>query len=137
MMRLADTTLRLYRKGDGRVSVRWRSFFMLHVKGAGFRLSAYLNKLEMSATFPDGQVVLLDDWGYSDACDLEMDHMIHMAWAAGTADMPVIRDSAAILRVEYRLFSYEGQGAPSVIEVIAPVVACGPYSLRYPPRTSR
>lgn len=131
MLRLADTTLRLYRKGDGRVSIRWRSFIMLHAKGSGYRLSAYLNKFEMSVTFPDGEIIQLDNFGYADCCDYEMDYMIHEAWAAGIVDMPTMQDSAALLRVEYRLFSHEGQGEPSVIEIVAPVVACGIRSQRY------
>ena len=136
MLRLADTTLRLYRKGDGRVSVRWRSFFMIHAKEQGFRLAAYLNKFDMSATFTDGTFVKLDDYGYSDSCDFELDHMIHDAWASGVVDMPRIKDTAALLRVEYRLFSFEGQGAPSIIEQVVPAIACGVRSLRYP-RPSR
>ncbi|MFD0727455.1 hypothetical protein [Lysobacter brunescens] len=125
MLRLADTTLRLYRKSDGRVSVRWRSFFMIHAKGAGFRLSAYLRKFDMSASFTDGSLVKLDDWGFYDSCDFELDHMIHHAWASGVADMPSFKDTAAILRVEYRLFSFDGQGGPSVIEQVVPAITCG------------
>ena len=132
MLRLADTTLRLYRKGDGRVSVRWRSYFMIHAKGTGFRLAAYLNKFEMSATFTDGSSVKLDDYGYYDSCEFELGNMIHHAWASGVLDMPIIKDTAAILRVEYRLFSVDGQGDPSVIEQVAPVIACGVHSLRNP-----
>ena len=130
MLRLADTTLRLYRKGDGRVSVRWRSFLMIQAKGTSFRLSAYLRRFDMTATFPDGRTARLDDFGYSDSCDHELDHMIHDAWAAGIVEMPVIQDTAATLRVEYRLFSYDGQGEPSVIELVAPVLACGVKSQR-------
>jgi len=125
MLRLADTTLRLYRKGDGRVSVRWRSFLMIYAKSRGFRLSAYLNRFDTSATFPDGQTTRLDDFGYSDSCAYELDHMIHDAWASGVVEMPVIQGTAATLRVEYRLFSHDGQGDPSVLELVAPVLAYG------------
>ena len=39
---------------------------MIHAKERGFRLAAYLNKFDMSATFTDGTFVKLDDYGYSD-----------------------------------------------------------------------
>lgn len=107
---------------------------MIRVKDGGFRLSAYLNKFDMSATFLDGAIAHLTDFGYAEECDKVMGHMIHDAWAGGVVDMPRVVSSAALLRVEYRLFSYEGQGDPSIIESVAPTLACGPWKQRNPSR---
>lgn len=69
MPRLADTSLRLYRKRDGQVSVRLHSYLMIHCKGGtGFRLSTYLNKLDFTATLEDGQRVPLEEYSFTHEC---------------------------------------------------------------------
>ena len=136
MLRLADTSVRLYRRKDWSVAVRLRSHLMIHAKGGtGFRLSTYLNHFDCSVTLEDGQQVQLDDYSYTYDCLYRMDHMIHEFWASGTAQMESIRDSAALLRVEYRLFSFPGQGTPERIELVVPVLARGVHSQRWTRRT--
>ena len=130
-LRLADTSIRLYRKHDGSVSVRLRSYLMIHAKGGGFRLSTYLNKFECSVTLAMGEVVALDEYSYTDNCIYRMDHIIHEFWASGTTTMETIEDSAGLLRIEYRLFSFEGQGNPSVIQEVVPILARGIRAQRW------
>lgn len=131
LFRLADTSLRLYRKKDGSVAVRLRSYLMIHCKGGtGFRLSAYLNQFDCLVTFEDGQRIQLDDYSYTYDCLLRMEHMIHEFWASGTAHMDSIRAGAALLQIEYRLFSFPGQGAPERIDLVVPVLARGVYAQR-------
>ena len=126
MLRFADTSIRLYRRRDWSVAVRLRSYLMIHCKGKhGFRLGAYLNQLDVSVTLQDGQVVLLDEYSFVEAPVFEMDHMIHEFRAVGTASLESIEDGAARLQVEYRLFSFPGQGDPSRIDMIVPVLARG------------
>lgn len=129
-LRLSDTSVRLYRKRDGSVSVRLHSYLMIHCKGGGFRLSAYLNTFVCSLTLDTGQVVSLDDYTYTDDCLYRMDHMIHEFWASGTTALDIIRNGAGRLHIEYRLFSYEGQGSPSIIEEVVPVLARGAWTQR-------
>lgn len=125
MLRLADTTIRLYRRMDGTVSVCLRSFLMIHTN-TGFRLSAYLNKLECSVAIAEGPIVHFDEVGYSEDCTYKLDHMVHDFWAAGSMPYGAMRDTTVgLLLIEYRLFSFEGQGEPSVIEQVVPVVARG------------
>lgn len=135
-MRLADTSIRLYRKRDWSVAVRLHSFLMIHSKGKGFRLSAYLNQFDCSVTFEDGQCVLLDDYRYTYDCLHRMDHMIHELWASGTAQMNSVRDGAARLEIDYRLFSGPGQGNPDRIELVVPVLARGIRSERWERRAT-
>lgn len=130
-IRLADTSVRLYRKRDGSVSVKLHSYLMIHCKGNGFRLSAYLNKFDCSLTLASGEVVPLAEYSYTDDCLYRMDHMIHEFWASGAVSIETIKDTAGILRIEYRLFSYEGQGAPSIIEQVVPVLARGIRAQRW------
>lgn len=136
MLRLADTSVRLYRRRDWSVAVRLRSHLMIHAKGGtGFRLSAYLNQFDCSVTLEDSQQVQLDDYSYTYDRLYRMDHMIHEFWASGIAQMESIRDSAALLRVEYRLFSSPGQGTPEHIELVVPVLARSVHSQRWRRRT--
>lgn len=132
MLRLADTSVRLYRKKDWSVAVRLRSYLMIHCKGGtGFRLSAYLNQFDCSVTLEDGQRVQLNDYSYTYDCLYRMEYMIHEFWASGTAHMESIRDGAALLQIEYRLFSFPGQGNPEHIELVVPVLARGVHAQRW------
>ncbi len=131
MLRLADTSVRLYRKRDWSVSVRLHSYLMIHSKGGGFRLSTYLNQFECSLTFPTGEMVALDDYSFTYDCLYQMDHMIHEFWASGRVRMESIKDGSARLRIIYRLFSYDGQGDPSLIEEVVPVMGRGVRAQRW------
>lgn len=103
---------------------------MIHTN-LGFRLSAYLNKFECSLVLADGATVKFDEVGYTDNCLYEMDHMVHEVWASGSMPIRIIEDTVGLLRVEYRLFSFEGQGDPSVIEQVVPVLARGTAEQRF------
>lgn len=132
MLRLADTSIRLYRKKDWAVSVRLHSHIMVHCKGGtGFRLSAYLNQFDCCVTFEDGRRVKLDNYSYTYDCLYRMDHMINELWASGTTEMESFNDGAALLEIEYRLFSFPGQGDPDRIEVVVPVLARGVRAQRW------
>jgi len=98
--------------------------------GKGFRLSAYLNGLQGSVKLESGQRINFDELSYTDDCLYRMDHMIHEFWASGSDEIPTIKDGAALLRIEYRLFSFEKQGELSFIETIVPILARGPRTER-------
>jgi hypothetical protein len=99
---------------------------MIHCKGKrGFRLGSYLNQLDAKVTLQDGQTVLLDEYSFTDAPIFQMDHMIHEFWAVGSANLDSLQDGAARLQIEYRLFSFPGQGDPDCIDLIVPVLARG------------
>ena len=99
---------------------------MIHCKGGqGFRLATYLHQLDATVTLPDGQVVLLDEYSFTDAPVFQMDHMIHEFWAMGTASLDSLQDGAARLQIEYRVFSFPGLGDPDRIDLIVPVLARG------------
>ena len=135
LIRLSDTSIRLYRRRDWSVAVRLRTHLMIHCKGPhGFRLSAYLNQFDCRVTLEDGQIVVLDDYSYTDDCLYRMDHMIHEFWATGRAELESIRDGAALLQIEYRLFSFPGQGNPDRMEMVVPVLARGVRAQRWAKR---
>jgi hypothetical protein len=132
MLRLADTSIRLYRKKDWSVAIRLHSHLMIHCKGGtGFRLFAYLNQFDCKVTFENGECVKLNNYSYTDSCLYGMDHMIHEFWASGTTNMESLLDGAALLKITYRLFSFPGQGDPDSIELVVPVLARGNRSQRW------
>lgn len=130
LLDLSDTTIKLYRKMDGSVSVKLNSHLMIHTKGQGFCLSTYLNQLDCSLTLDTGEEILLDEYQYSLGCIHKMGYMIHTFNASGKTKMEVINDGAGLLKIEYRLFSYPGQSSPDVIAKVVPVLARGPSSQR-------
>lgn len=131
MLRLADTTIRLYRKKDWSVAVKLHTHLMIHCEDErSFRLSAHLNKFDCTVTFENGTTVKLEDYAYTENCLHRMGHIIHELWASGQTEMESLSDGAARLRIEYRLFSFDGQGNPSIIDLISPVLARGPRAHR-------
>lgn len=104
---------------------------MVHAKGQGFRLSAYLNQFDCSVTLESGEHIALADYGFTYDCLFKLDHMIHELWASGTTRLEKMRNTAGLLRLEYRLFSHRGQGAPDTIEQVVPILARGPVGQRY------
>lgn len=135
MLRLADTSVRLYRRKDWSVAVRLHSHLMIHSKGGtGYRLSAYLHQFDCAVTLDDGQRVQLDTYSFTYDCLYRMEHMIHEFWASGAAEMGSIEDGAARLQIEYRLFSFPGQGDPERIDLVVPVLARGVRAKRWAPK---
>ena len=130
-LNLADTSVRLYRRKDGSVSVRLRSYLMIHSVGGGFRLSAYLNQFDCSLSLESGEVVVLDNYSYSYDCLYKMDYMVHSMRAWGFMNKERLSDTVGVLRIAYRLFSHPGQGRPGVLERIVPVLARGTVEQQY------
>jgi hypothetical protein len=136
VLRLADTSVRLYRKRDWSVAVRLHTYLMIHCRNSGFRLAAYLNQFDCTITLEDSQRVPLGDYGYTDEYLFRMDHMIHEFWAVGSAHLDSIADGAALLQIEYRVFSFPGQGSPDRFEAVVPTLARGRLSERSARRPS-
>jgi len=103
---------------------------MIHSKGQGFSLSHYLNQLDCSLILDTGEHILLDEYSYTVDCIHKMDYMIHSFQASGTTKIEIIKNGVGLLKIEYRLFSYPGQGLPDVIEKVVPILARGPTSQR-------
>lgn len=124
MIRLADTAIRLYRRKDGRVSLRLRSYLMVKTN-CTFRLSAYLKAISCSLKLPNRDSVVFDEVGYADPtwCNYELETMVHEFWASTVTDMPVLEDRLGTLRLDYHLnFTGHPYEEPAFFEVIVPLV---------------
>lgn len=124
MLRLADTSIRLYRKKNGKISLRLRSYLMV-TTNAGFRLSAYLKEISCRLTLPSGEVIVFDkiSHSYDLTCKYELDTMVHDFWASATTDMHTIEDSVATFHMDYRIsFTGHPSEEPRCFETIVPLI---------------
>lgn len=124
MLRLADTSIRMYRRKDGRVSLRLRSYLMVK-SNIGFRLSAYLREISCRLTLASGKVIEFEQISYTEDTQAEfvLDTMVHWFWASAVTDMEVIRNSVGIFRMDY-LVSFTGHPTeePDFFEAIVPLI---------------
>ena len=124
MLRRADTSIRLYRKKNGKVSFRLRSYLIIKTT-VGFRLSAYLKDISCQLTLTTGEIITFPNVSYSDWTfgKYEGDTMVHDFWANAVADLPTIKDGIGTLRVTYRLsFTNHPCEGYEFFDVVVPLV---------------
>jgi hypothetical protein len=126
MLKLADTAIRQYRRRDGRVAFRLRSYLVIKSGGIGFRLSAYLRNTSGSVTLSSGLRVEFNELAFSEDCIHRGGFMMYDLWASGVTDLDTIRDDVGILRIDYHIsFTGHPHEEPEFIECAAPVVSRG------------
>jgi hypothetical protein len=123
MLSLADTSIRLYRKKNGLVSLRLKSYLLVH-SNVGFSLDAYLRNLSCQLTISSGQVVPME---YSFTIHTQAEHildtMLHSFWAWGEVEMESMRNSLGKLRVDYHIsFTGHPYEKPDFFEMIVPLI---------------
>ncbi|MFZ0912778.1 MAG: hypothetical protein WBQ76_04440 [Candidatus Korobacteraceae bacterium] len=108
MLKLADTSIRMYRRKDGRVSLRLKSYLLVH-SNVSFRLCAYLRSISCHLTFASGKEIEFDEVAYSEATEAEykLDTMVHGFRASAVTDIDTIRNTIATFRMDYS-FSFTG-----------------------------
>ena len=123
MLRLADTSIRLYRKKNGKVSLVLRSYLMV-TTNVSFRLGAYLKNLQCRVTLPSGENVEFNDIYYSDDCDYALETMVHDFRARAESNINIIEDGIGKLRLDYHIsFTDHPYEEPSFLEIVVPLVA--------------
>lgn len=124
MLRLADTSIRMYRRKDGRVSLRLKSYLLVE-SDVGFRLSAYLRSISCRLKFASGEEIEFDEVAYTEDTEAEykLNTMVHGFWASAVTDMETIRNTVAKFRMDYHLSftGHETETAES-FEAIVPLV---------------
>jgi len=124
MLRLSDTSIRMYRRKDGRVSLRLRSYLLVNTN-VGFRLSAYLRSISCRLRFASGEEVGFNELGFTEDLEAEykLNTMVHGFWAAAVVDMDTIRDTVAKLRMDYHIsFTGHESEAAEFFEIVVPLV---------------
>lgn len=124
MLRLADTSIRMYRRKDGRVSLRLKSYLLVETN-AGFRLSAYLRDISCRLRLASGQEIEFDEVAYTEDTEAEykLNTMVHGFWASAVTDMNTIRNTVATFRMDYHLsFTGHEYETPEYFEAVVPLV---------------
>lgn len=123
MIKLSDTSVRLYRKKDGRVSVKLRGYLLVNTN-VGFSLSAYLKDISLSLKLASGEQLQFQEVSFS--CDVEcyeMETMVHGFWASSILEMEKIKDTVGELTLNYYLsFTGHPYENPESICYIVPVI---------------
>lgn len=123
MLSLADTSIRMYRKKSGLVSLRLRSYLLVH-SNLGFSLNAYLWSLACQLTLSSGQIVPMEtSYTIHTQAEYVLDTMVHLFWAWGEIEMESMRNSVGKLRLDYHI-SLTGHPSekPDSFETIIPLV---------------
>lgn len=120
---LADSSIRMYRRRDGRVSMRLRSYLMIETETT-FRLAEYLHSISGGITLSDGESLPFDEIGFSHDSISRLGVMVHDFWASSVVRMGLLRDDVGRLRVDYRI-SFTGHDGvePNHIELLVPLLA--------------
>ena len=124
MLRLADTSIRVYRKGNGAASLRLRSYLLVKAS-VGFRLSAYLRNISCQLTLPSGQTIPFDQVGISHEmrCPADLDTMVYDFWASAVGGRKLIKNGLGTLKLTYRLSftNHPSEGFKS-FETVVPII---------------
>lgn len=124
MLNLADTSVRLYRKKNGKVSVKLRSYLMVETN-AGFRLSAYLRAISCALTFPNGRTMEFDEVSFTHdlECKYQQNTMVHGFWASGTTEMKKLENGVGKLHMNYWLnFTGHPSEEPCSVDYVVPII---------------
>ena len=123
MIELADTTIRLYRKKNGKVSVKLRSYLMV-TTNVGFSLSAYLKNILLELVLSSGEIIKFNDVSFTtDVECYEMNTMVHGFWGSGILDTKSIIDTVGILTLYYHIsFTGHPTEEPQSISYTVPVI---------------
>jgi len=123
MIELSDTSVRLYRKKDGRVSVKLRSYLLV-TTNVGFSLSAYLRSISLHLKLASGEELKFDEVSF--ACDVEcyaMETMVHDLSGSGILEIDKIESTVGRLTLNYHLsFTGHDTEEPASISYIVPVI---------------
>ena len=124
MLKLADTSIRMYRRKDGRVSLRLKSYLLIE-STVGFRLSAYLRFIPCKLRLASGKEIEFKEVAYTEDTEAEykLNTMVHGFRASAVTEMDTIRNTVAKFRMDYRM-SFTGHESESAefFETVVPLV---------------
>ncbi|MBU4295270.1 MAG: hypothetical protein KJ862_05205 [Proteobacteria bacterium] len=113
----------MYRKKNGLVSFRLKSYLLVHTDVI-FNLNAYLRNLTCQLTLSSGLVVPMDtSYTIRTQAEYVMETMAHLFWASGEAELESMCNSVGKLRLDYHIsFTGHPDENPDFFETIVPLV---------------
>ncbi len=123
MLSLSDTTVRQYRKKNGKVSIRLRSHLLIE-STESFSLTAYLKDIRCYLTFPNEEPWMFKDVAVSPDCICSTDSfMVHDLTASGEKSIRDICDTVGNLRLDYHIsFTGHPSEEPSSKSYVVPII---------------
>jgi hypothetical protein len=119
---LADTAIRAYKMGDGAISLRLRSYLLVHA--GGFNLTAKLKDIKSWIKLPGKNEVEFKSVTVGDAA-IYADNfvMLHDLWAATVIPGLLLRSCVANFRMKYHIsFTGHATEKPKWIHKKVPVL---------------
>lgn len=122
MIRLSDTTIRIYRRKDGRDSLRSRGYMLVETDAA-FSLNAYLKSLSSTLVLPCGEIVDMTTGYCADReCPMALSAMLHYFEVSGVVDPQRYNTGLGLLRVDYHInFTGHPSEEPECLEIVVPL----------------
>ena len=121
---LADTSIRAYKKGNGKIYLHLRSYLLVKTN-VTFSLSHYMKSIDCQLILQDGTEITFEDISYSVAivCEYSFNTMVHNFYASTVTNLNDINQSLALLKVIYHI-SFTGHPCeePESFEKIVPII---------------
>jgi hypothetical protein len=116
-IQLSSYEFRTYRRGNGGISLRHRSYLIVNTN-AGFSLSSYLTKMAARLTLPDSTVIDIENIRFTVGVEFEDDGkaMVHSFWLWDAFPRKKIKPGVECLRIEYEITLVEGHPEQGVHE---------------------
>ena len=107
-IRLSSYEFRTYRKRNGYISLRHRSYLLVPTD-VGFHLSTYLSRITAHLTLPDSSHIEIDRIAFTDAVEFDYDGetMVHVFWLSHVVPRTEVRPGLGLLRIDYE-FNFVG-----------------------------
>jgi hypothetical protein len=122
---LADTSIRQFRRRDGRISLKLRSYLLVETP-IRFKITSAISDISGYIALTSGEIVTLEYVSIADDGIFKLGVMMHDFWASGTANFGVIRDDLGVLTLNYVISTPGGAGLSNgEIQVVSPLVARG------------
>jgi len=121
---LADTSIRAYKKGNGKISLHLRSYLLVKTNTT-FSLSHYMRSIDCQLILEDGTEIDFEDISYlvDIICKYSFNTMVHNFYASTITNLNDIEQSLALLKVKYHI-SFTGHPCeePDSFKRIVPII---------------
>jgi hypothetical protein len=123
-LRLADTSVKAYKKRNGNISLHLKSYLMAIAKGgAGYSLTSYLKNIECYITLEDNTQIKFEEISISVNSDYAFDTMVHSFKAVAITNLNKIKGAVGKLRVIYHIsFTGHPSEEPEEFQLAVPIV---------------
>ncbi len=124
ILKLADTSIRIYSRKDSNLSYKLRSYLMVESKKS-FKLNTYLREISAYLILSGGQRINFDEIAISDEIifDYQSEFMVHDFWASAISNIGKFKNGLGKFRLDYRIdFTDFGNTLAGYFEANVPLI---------------